>query len=313
MIRSPSSQPQARIALIDAPSNLGLRPPEPGSVPGTAKAPEALREAGLHDRLARSGAREAGVVLPARYRDDLSPGCYRVRNQEAIVTYTHRLAHRIGDCLDVDDSPLVLGGDCSILIGVGLALSRRGTYGLIHLDGHTDFRHPGNSDACGSLAGEDLAAAIGLHWDPISHIEQRRPYFDPSNSVHAGCRPDDEHLEEARSMLALTFPAPQIRELGTKAVARTILEVVDRTSLAGFWIHLDVDVLDPTVMSSVDSPDPGGLSADELASLLSLLAPSAAGADVTIFDPDLDPEGTDAHFLTDLLAASFAGLGAGIP
>ena len=33
------------IALLSAPSNLGLRPPQPGSVPGTAKAPEALREA----------------------------------------------------------------------------------------------------------------------------------------------------------------------------------------------------------------------------------------------------------------------------
>jgi hypothetical protein len=88
------------IALIGAPSNLGLRPPEPGSVPGTAKAPEALREAGLHARLIASGARDAGTVLAPRYRDDLRPGTARLRNQDAIVTYTQSLAVRVGQCLE---------------------------------------------------------------------------------------------------------------------------------------------------------------------------------------------------------------------
>ena len=50
------------LALISAPSNLGLRPPQPGSVPGTAKAPEALREAGLHARRAAAGARYAALL-----------------------------------------------------------------------------------------------------------------------------------------------------------------------------------------------------------------------------------------------------------
>src|SRR5215475_6901382 len=62
-----------RIGLLSAPSNLGLRPPAPTSVPGCAKAPEALREAGLHRRLAELGADERGVVLPGRYADDATP------------------------------------------------------------------------------------------------------------------------------------------------------------------------------------------------------------------------------------------------
>jgi NADPH-dependent glutamate synthase beta subunit-like oxidoreductase len=44
------------IAVLSAPTNLGLRPPKSGSVPGCAKAPEALREAGLHARLLDAGA-----------------------------------------------------------------------------------------------------------------------------------------------------------------------------------------------------------------------------------------------------------------
>lgn len=56
-------------AILAAPTNLGLRPPEPGSVPGTAKAPEAFRDAGLHARLNRVDAIDVGAVLPGRYHD----------------------------------------------------------------------------------------------------------------------------------------------------------------------------------------------------------------------------------------------------
>src|SRR5262249_52697984 len=142
-----------KIGLLSAPSNLGLRPPAPTSVPGCAKAPEALREAGLHPRLAELGARERGVVLPGRYADDVRPGS--LRNQAAMVEHGRRLAGRVDLLRAGGLAPLVLGGDCSILVAAGLALRRApGRYGLVHLDGHTDFRNPGNSGRCASLAGE---------------------------------------------------------------------------------------------------------------------------------------------------------------
>lgn len=111
------------LALISAPSNLGLRPPQPGSVPGTAKAPEALREAGLHARLAAAGAVDAGVVLPGRYADDVQPGVPRTRNQDALLGHARRLAARIDQQLGQGRTPLVLGGDCSLLIAAGQALA----------------------------------------------------------------------------------------------------------------------------------------------------------------------------------------------
>ena len=161
------------MALVSAPSNLGLRPPRPTSVPGCAKAPEALREAGLFRRLAEFGAVDAGVVLPGRYADDVAPG--RLRNQGLIVEHARRLADRIGALRRAGQAPLVLGGDCSLLVAAGLALRRAGRYGLAHLDGHTDFRHPGNSAACTSLAGEDLAAAVGRHWPAVADIDGLGP------------------------------------------------------------------------------------------------------------------------------------------
>src|SRR5215472_2175265 len=112
-----------RIGLLSAPSNLGLRPPAPTSVPGCAKAPEALREAGLHQRLAGLGAEERGVVLPGRYADDATPGS--LRNQAAIIEHARRLAGRIDLLRASGLAPLVLGGDCSILVAAGLRCGAR--------------------------------------------------------------------------------------------------------------------------------------------------------------------------------------------
>jgi arginase len=297
-----------RIGLVSAPTNLGLRPPAPTSVPGCAKAPEALREAGLHRRLAELGAHDRGVVLPGRYADDAKPGS--LRNQAAIIEHARRLADRI-DLLRADGmAPLVLGGDCGILVAAGLALRRApGRYGLVHLDGHTDFRNPGNSDACASLAGEDLAAAVGRHWPAIADIDGLAPYFSPADVVHAGCRDDDEELEETRALLGAVVPAARLRRQGVEQTAREILDVAGRAGLDGYWIHLDVDILDPGVMPSVDSPDPGGLEPAELTDLLAALAPRAIGAQVTVFDPDLDPDGSRARLLADILVTGLGALG----
>jgi arginase len=292
------------IAILSAPSNLGLRPPEHGSVPGCAKAPEALREAGLYRRLTNSI--DAGSVLPGRYVDDGDPSSGKVRNERGLVEHAARLANRLGVLLNDGEWPLVLGGDCSVLVGIGLALSRRGRYGLVHIDGHTDFRHPGNSDVCLSVAGEDLAAVVGLHWPALSDIEGRSPYFRPEHASHVGCRDYDEYLDEASRVLGGVVTATQLREQGVAWAAGQIDAVMTSNNLEGYWVHLDVDVLDPFWMPAVDSPDNGGLNPDELTALLRALASTSLGADVTVFDPDLDPQGVYAELLTEILTKGFA-------
>ena len=274
--------------IIDAPTNLGLRPPTPGCVPGADKAPRALRAAGLHAALREQGWIESSPVLAGRYRTEISPG--QVRNQAAIVEHAHRLGFRIAQALGRGEKPLVLGGDCSTLLGVGLGLAGRGRYGLIHLDGHTDFRHPGNDSQSANLAGEDLACAVGLHYPELSHIDGLGPYFEPRDVVHAGCRDGDAHLDEARRRLDAVISASQWMAYPRS----TLADIVDRTAhdgLDGFWVHVDVDVLDPDHMPAVDSPDPGGISPALLSEALTALWPRAAGMTVGILDPDLDPAG----------------------
>lgn len=287
--------------VISAPSHLGLRPPEPGATPGTARAPEALREAGLWRRLAIAGSDDLGAVLPGRYRDDPAPKRQRLRNHEAILDHAHRLADRLAQRTG---QVMVLGGDCSILLGVGLHLRRRGRYGLVHLDGHSDFRHPAISPGCGALAGEDLAAVIGQHWPEVADPGGIGACFQARDVVHLGHRGDDEWVEHARAAGITTVSAT--RAVASPEVAsEQVLAVVDRDDLEGYWVHLDVDILDPVHLPAVDSPAPGGLHPDTLRDLLADLVPGAAGIDVTVFDPDLDPTGEQAALLVDILTAAF--------
>ncbi|MEU9485051.1 arginase family protein [Streptomyces decoyicus] len=297
-----------RTVLIDAPSNLGLRPPAPGTVPGCYKLAGALREQGL---LRRLGALEGGVVVPPRYdRGEWREGD-GVFNAAALAAYTGKLATRVEGHVRSGDFPVVLGGDCSILLGVVLALRRLGRYGVAYLDGHGDFRHPGNaavSGPVGAAAGEGLAQITGRGQADLTDIEGLRPYVRDEDLRALGLRDADEDQEELTALGIGHVPVGEIRRRGPEAVAREVLTHFASLPLDGFWIHLDADVLDPSVMPAVDSPDPGGLLTDELRSLLGPLSasPRCVGINVAIYDPDRDPEGTGAVLLADLLEDLFA-------
>jgi arginase len=83
-------------------------------------------------------ARHAGRVNAVKDNDarDRDKGFL---NAQSVADYSRRLAQRAGEVLDQGDFALVLGGDCSILLGAMLALNRRGRHGLLFLDGHMDF------------------------------------------------------------------------------------------------------------------------------------------------------------------------------
>jgi arginase len=282
--------------VLDAPSNLGLRPPLPGVVPGVYKLAGALRDHGL---LARLGARDAGVATPPRYISALAAG-EGTRNEAAIARYTPRLADRIGALLERGEFPVVLGGDCSILLGGLLALRRRGRFGLAYLDGHMDFRHPGNAPELDAAAGEDLALVTG-RGSALADLEGLRPLVREEDVLAIGVRSDDPELAEAVAAGIAVETDADVRASGgahTGERAATRLAAVD-----GFWVHLDADVIDPETMPAVDSPDPGGLGLADVGALVRTLvaSPRAVGLEVTILDPDLDEDGALAGHFADLI------------
>jgi arginase len=293
-----------KVVLLDAPSNLGLRPPVPGTIPGCYKLAGALRDQRLLERLSAS---EGGVVVPPRYdRGEWKEGD-GVFNAQAIAEYTRRLADRLDVHLRAGEFPVVLGGDCSILLGSMLALRRMGRYGLAFIDGHSDFRHPGNSSGgdstgVGAAAGEDLALVTGRGQLDLTDLDGLSPYVRDEDVSVLGIRDYDECRDElAASKIQLTT-AEDVRH-DAEEVAREALMRLESRELSGFWVHMDADVLDPSVMPAVDSPDPDGLAIDEVRRLLRTLvaSPRCVGLQLTIYDPDLDPEARCARVLADLI------------
>ncbi|MEV4087284.1 arginase family protein, partial [Nonomuraea fuscirosea] len=181
-----------------------------------------------------------------------------------------------------------------------------GRYGLAYLDAHADFRHLGNSPHVGSAAGEDLALVTGRGEDYLTDIGGLRPYVRDEDVIVLGVRDEEDLRDIADSGLAYVPGSP-----GSDLAIERATQVLGRDELDGFWIHVDADVLDPSILPAVDSPTPGGLDAAQLTELLrGLLAlPGAAGLEVTILDPDLDEDGSQAALLADILVAALTGTG----
>jgi arginase len=272
-------------AIVEAPSVLGLRPT------GVEDLPDALLEAGLAERL---GARRAGRVDPLAYDPKRDPDT-GLLNPRAIRDYSMKLADAVGSVLDQSEFPVVLGGDCSILLGNLLALRRRGRYGLLFVDGHADFYQP-EANINGEAASSELALATGRGPEVVTRLDGFRPLLCDQDVVAFAHR----DAEEAAGYQSQPLPGAlrsmdlwEVCRLGADAAVREALAHLDREELAGFWIHLDADALDDAIMPAVDYRIPDGISWQELETVLRLALASgrAVGLEVTIYNPRLDPDG----------------------
>jgi len=309
LARAEPAQPRA-IDIVGAPSNLGLRPLRPGHIPGARRAPGVLR---AHRIVERLGARDRGDVEAPVYDPSTDPAT-GYRNGANLAAYTPRLADRIGASIDDGRFTLVLGGDCSVLLGGALALKRRGRYGLLFIDGHSDFYFTRKPRAM-TAAGMDLALATGHGPDALAGIDGLKPYVREDDTVVFAYRdfgtPDEVETERFLGAAFERHPIEDVRKQGIAASMREALRRLERADLRGFWIHVDVDVLDPKLMPAVDSLDPGGLAFEELEDILALAlaSPRVAGMELDIYDPDLDPDGHLAEKLVVMLERAFARAG----
>ena len=292
----------SRFAVVRAPSGLGL------GAPGVEGLGDALLGHGLAQAL---GARVAMTVVPppaSGVRDPASG----VLNGPEIAAYAITLANAVGTVLDADDVPLVLGGDCSVLLGGALALRRRAAAGLLFLDGHADFYQP-SAEPSGEAASMDLALATGHGPPAVGDLEGRSPLVRAEDAVIVGFRDAEEQARDGSqplpdALLALDLAA--VRAAGAHAAAEHALAHLTRPDASDhFWVHVDADVLDDAVMPAVDYRQPGGLTADELATILAAAMATGlvAGVEVTIYNPALDPAGTAGAALTGALARGLGG------
>jgi arginase len=277
-----------QFTVIDAPSNLGLWPS------GVESLGIALKSAGLMTQL---GASYADRLTPPPFVDVRDPQTM-IRNGEAIRAYAHQIAEAVATAIDNKQVPLVLGGDCSILIGAMLGLRQKGRYGLFFIDGHSDF-YPPETDPTGEVASMELAFITGRGPDLLTNMDGLRPLVRDEDVVVFGYRDqaqqDEEGSPDIRDTAIHAYPLEAIRQTGfEQAAQQAIAHLNDRE---GVWIHLDADVLDDAIMPAVDYRMPGGLQWDEMSQLLKALLATgrAVGMTITIFNPTLDTDGRIAQ------------------
>ncbi|MEX1997175.1 MAG: arginase family protein [Candidatus Andersenbacteria bacterium] len=289
------------IVVIRAPSNLGLR------AAGVEKAPQYLSYYGLESRLK---AQLGSIVQPPCHSLTPDPET-GVLNAPAIAQYARQLADEVGAEIDRGSFPLVVGGDCSILLGPALALRRRGRYGLCFLDGHADFYSP-ESSPLGEVADMDLAIVTGRGPDILTNIENQRSYFRDEDVAVFGPRDLVEASKDGSPDIRATGITvydnaflERKTERGLEVLVRRMLHQWQE-SVEKIWLHFDVDVAD--TIFAVDYHQEGGMAPSRLVAIMQQLLQSTAvvGMDITIFNPRLDPFQSCARQLLAILERSFS-------
>jgi len=290
-----------RYAVIEAPSNLGLTPS------GVERLAEVLVANGLAERI---GATRGGLVEPLPFSGVRDPKSGGTLNADEIATWSPRLADAVGVVIEDGAFPVILGGDCSILLGSALALRRRGRYGLLFIDGHADFFQP-EAEPKGEVASMDLALATGHGPGKLGNLEGMAPLVRDEDVVAFGFRDHGDQRESGSQPVAqdvLVIDIHGVHDLGIAEATRQALARVTRPELEGFFIHFDADCLDDAIMPAVEYRIPGGLKRDEAVTVLRAAIGSgrAIGLEVTIYNPSLDPDGSAGRLLADLLVEALS-------
>jgi arginase len=279
-----------RIGLIGVPFNSsGLRG-------GEARAPAALRATGLVEALQRvADIHDYGdVALPEpRPERDPTTGIIAPANLVAMVAAVRAL---VAQAISHGDVPLVIGGECPLLLGcLAAARDAYGRVGLLFVDGHEDAWPPHQSTT-GETADMELGFALGLTSTGVDDLDALLPLVRSADAIVLGPRDRDElaafHVPSVAS--TITFRDDQALlaidlAADSKALTRQLHAAANH-----WWFHLDLDVLATQAFSAIRYPQPGGLSWPHIETIAgaALKTPGLLGWNITIYNPDLDPDGS---------------------
>jgi arginase len=213
---------------------------------GQDLAPAALREAGLAGRLAGSGieVHDDGDLPHQVWSPDRDHPL--AQNVDQATTSLQQLAGRLGPLLARGDLALVLGGNCTIALGVMAALRRldAGVPGLLYLDRHYDMNTP-ETTMDGALDWMGMAHALALPGcvDSVADAFGPRPLLEPHQVAWLGVEPSVttgwEREQAGRLGLHMTTSAALAADPAGAARA-----ALDRLPPGPLAVHMDVDVLD---------------------------------------------------------------------
>ncbi len=298
-----------KIALIGAPTSAAALQA------GHERAPAALRAAGLVERLQAVGfeVTDLGDCAPQLYQpDDEHP---RARNLPAVLAAVNDLKPRVEVAVKSGALPLVLGGDCVIALGT-LAGVRRyyRNVSLVWMDRDADLNVPATTPS-GCVDGMVVSHVVGRGAPELVRFFTEPPLVREPDVALFGI----ERLDPPEEQLLLHSPirrtmAADVQRQGAAAAAEAALERVHAASHE-FVLHLDVDVISADDFRATNYAAPGGLRLDDVRQALGVFAQqkNLAAFEVTVYNPDLDPDGSGARLLVDLIASALAPRLAALP
>ncbi|MEX2297444.1 MAG: arginase family protein [Dongiaceae bacterium] len=285
------------IEIIEAPLSVGV------GLTGVEHMAGALRDAGLQRALAAVACTAMNAPFNARIvdRETALPEPQKVR------AFLLALADSVERVMGAQRFPVVIGGDCTILLGCLAGAKRSGAIGLLFLDGHTDFNKPGYPD--NEPASMDLYLATGRGPEILSKLDGEAPLVEERRVVCVGYR-DEKYVEAAGGNTPAgteitLLPLARFRSGGFSNMVAAALDHLCADEGA-FWLHFDVDALDDEAMPAVDYRMKDGLSVGECVEIIRRARQTGrmCGIDMTIFNPTLDWDGSGARLLVDLLGAA---------
>ncbi|HTB92467.1 MAG TPA: arginase family protein [Candidatus Sulfotelmatobacter sp.] len=291
-----------KIAIIGAPSSAAA------FLPGSEKAPAALRAAGIVERLQSIGyeVTDLGDCAPRLFADDEEHK--RARNIPEIVASLNDLKPRAELGFKAGALVLVLGGDCTQIIAL-LSGARRyyKHINLLWVDRDADLNTPASTPS-GRLDGMVLASIIGRGSPELVRFWGEPPLVrEPDTLLYGLVRVDQPEVDFlTRSPLRHVYAA-DITLHGAEKSAHDALAHLHADSRE-FMVHLDLDVIAQEEFAATNVPDSGGLSFAEVRSSFVefVKQKNLLGLDVSQYNPDRDPDGSAARKVVDLLADALA-------
>ena len=280
------------IAIIGAGSSAGAH------WPGQEKAPQYLRKHGLIEQLKSVGQEvlDLGDIPISRFKPDIHNRSQQ--NLFEVIKVCHQVSNKVDNALNNEIVPIIIGGDCTISLGVISSLvNHYEDLGILYFDGHVDLNTPVTSQS-GIFDSMGLAHIIGLSGasDELSHIGNRFPLIPKEKVILFGYNPNEinkvEHDLLTRNKF-IKYPLPDIRGQEKQSALEAINYLENKSER--FLVHFDVDVIDFTDLPIADVPQfSQGMMFEQVLECLSVftLSKKFCGLVITELNPDhTDPEG----------------------
>jgi arginase len=277
-----------KLGLIGVPSSAGAHGP------GQEKAPAALRKAGLLGALREAGIdlEDLGDLPVTRFQPD--PANRKRQSRSQVIKVAGEVADQVAAAVDRDLVPFVLGGDCTITLGVVAGLLRRqADLGLMYFDGDADMTTPETTHS-GIFDSMGASHLIGEGDPEVAHLASRFPMLPADRITLFGFHPYEVEPSEQRLLEKLGIAQYPVTSMGDRPVevaAEALARLEERAR--AIVVHFDVDVMDSAEIPLSNWPHYDALSFGDAMRCLRVFvgSPKLAALVVTEINPDHDPDG----------------------